>query len=511
MPMKTSTPRQPTLLESLIPIVFLILLLGFCVVDVTSMPRIAILTPILEALATIPLVGNLLQMEIDPHLPLIAGAAVAGLIGWRLGFTWKVMEEGMIGGIVVALTAIVILLLVGILIGTWILSGIVPTMVYYGLALLSPGIFLVAACVICALVSLATGSSWSTAGTVGVALIGVGQGLGLPLPLVAGAIVSGAYFGDKMSPLSDTTNLASGVVGTSLFEHIRHMMWSSGPSLLLALLVYGVIGLFYRGGTASNELEVLITALPEQFTISGWLLLPPLFIAVVVARQLPAIPALVGASAIGGLLALLFQGASLGDVFSAGFSGYVSETGNAAVDDLLSRGGLESMLSTVALIICALTFGGIMERTGMLGVLAGAILRAASSTGSLVAATLATAVGVNIVAPDQYLSLVVTGRMYREAYEQAELDPKNLSRCLEDGGTMSSPLIPWNTCGAFMWATLGVFPLAYLPFAFFNLFSPMFSLLYGFTGWTMVKIDTDNHPESGEISVGETAEEVVKS
>ncbi len=489
--MKEDLPRVPTIGEALVPVLFLVLLLGFSVIDLTAMPELGVFTAVLEALARVPLVGGLLRTGVDPHLPLIAASGVAALVGWRLGFSWREMEEGMIGGIVTALAACVILLIVGILIGTWILSGIVPTMIYYGLAILSPGIFLAAACGICAMVSLATGSSWSTAGTVGIALMGVGQGLGFPLPLVAGAVVSGAYFGDKMSPLSDTTNLAAGVAGADLFAHIRHMMWTSGPSLVIALGLYGIIGVFYaKGGTAGGDLEVLMGALPEAFRISWWLLLPPVLIGVVVARRIPAIPALVGAAGLGGLIAVVFQGASLADVFGAGFGGYVSETGNAAVDELLSNGGLENMLGTVALIICALAFGGIMERTGMLGVLAEAILRAARSTGSLVAATMATCVGVNIVAPDQYLSIVVTGRMYREAYEAAGLAPRNLSRVLEDSGTLSSPLIPWNTCGAFMWGTLGVFPLAYLPFAFFNLLSPLISLIYGYTGWTMEKAET---------------------
>ncbi len=458
-----------------------------------------LVTPFLEGLSRLPLLGNLLHVWVDPHLPLIAGTAVAALVGIRLGFSWTSLQNGMIDGIVVALSACIILMIVGILIGTWILSGIVPTMIYYGLLILSPGIFLVAACLICALVALGTGSSWSTVGTIGIALIGVGQGLGLPLPMVAGAIVSGAYFGDKMSPLSDTTNLAPGVAGVELFTHIRHMAWTTGPSMAIALILYGLLGLFYvDGGTTSGGLDALVSALPDQFTIAWWLLLPPLLIAVVVAKRIPAIPALLGGAVLGGIIALVVQGATLGDVLSAGYGGFVAETGNEDVDTLLSRGGLESMLPTVALIICALAFGGVLERTGMLKLIAAAILRSARSTGSLVAATIGTCVGVNLVAPDQYLSLVVPGRMYREAYQRAGLAPKNLSRCLEDGGTLTSPLIPWNTCGAFMWATLGVFPFAFLPFAFFNLLNPLLSLLCGFTGWTMKRTDPNDSKELPE-------------
>lgn len=500
--MKPNSIRLPTRLESLVPVIFLIIFLGFCVLDVREMPEIAGISPVFDGLARVPFLGALLHASVSPHLPLIAGAAVAALVGWRLGFPWQALQDGMIDGIVVALTACVILMIVGILIGTWILSGIVPTMIYYGLRLLSPEIFLVAACLICAVVALGTGSSWSTVGTIGVALIGVGQGLGLPLPMVAGAIISGAYFGDKMSPLSDTTNLAPGVAGAELFAHIRHMAWTTGPSMAIALVLYGLLGLFYgKGDLASGDLDVLLKTLPENFRVAWWLLLPPLLIAVVVARRIPAIPALLGGAVLGGVLAVGVQGASLGEALAAGYGGFVSETGIASIDSLLSRGGLEGMLPTVALILCALAFGGILERTGMLGVLAEMILRAARTTGSLVAATLCTCIGVNVLAPDQYLSLVVPGRMYREAYARAGLAPKNLSRCLEDCGTLTSPLIPWNTCGAFMWATLGIFPLTYLPFAFLNLLNPLVSLLYGLTGWTMEKADAAEWKPEGELSV----------
>ncbi len=479
-------PRAPTLTESLIPVAFLIGFLGLCVINVEEMPRVAIISPLLDALAKLPLVGSLLRVSVDPHMPLIGGTVVAGAIAQRIGFKWDDLQRGMVEGIAIAVPACLILMVVGILIGVWMLSGIVPAMIYYGLLLLSPAVFLAAACLICAIVSLGTGSSWSTVGTVGVALMGVGAGLGLPLPLVAGAIISGAYFGDKMSPLSDTTNLASAVAGSELFTHIRHMVWTTGPSLLIALVLYGALGFMASGDAASTgELETLIRVLPEQFRLGWWLLLAPLLVIVVVTRRIPALPALIGGAVLGGVVAVAVQGASLGQVLTSGFSGFVMETGNEAVDELLSRGGLEAMMWTVALILCALAFGGIMDRAGMLNVLAERILRAARSTGSLVAATLGTCVGVNVLAPDQYLSLVIPGRMYRDAFEKAGLAPENLSRCLEDSGTLTSPLIPWNTCGAFMWATLGVFPLAYLPFAFLNLLNPLVSLLYGFTGWTM--------------------------
>ena len=406
-----------------------------------------------------------------------------------------------------ALTACIILMIVGMLIGTWILSGIVPSMIYYGLLILSPKIFLFAACTICALVALATGSSWSTAGTIGVALIGVGQGLGIPLPLVAGAIISGSYFGDKMSPLSDTTNLAPSVAGSELFSHIRHMVWTTGPSMLIALLLYIGIGFFYGGDEmAAGNIEVLLDGIAAQFTVHWLLLLPPVLVAIVVGRRLPAIPALFGGAVLGGIIAIVVQGAAMADVMESAHVGYGVESGIAAVDSLLNRGGLDEMLPTIALIICALAFGGVLEKTGMLTILAEALLRMARSTGSLIATTIGTAVGINILVPDQYLSIIVPGRMYREAFQHAGLDPKNLSRCLEDGGTLTSPLVPWNTCGAFMWATLGVFPLAYLPFAFLNLINPFISLLYGMTGWTIVKLDPAGEG-SEEVEIRSTSTE----
>jgi len=460
--MHNPTRRRATLWQALTPVLLLIVFLGF----------------------------NVLLFKGSPHLPLIGGSVVASIMGLFLGFTWKDIEKGIVNGIVIALQACLILMIIGILIGTWIISGIVPTMIYYGLKLLSPTIFLVATCLICALVSLATGSSWSTAGTVGIALIGVGQGLGIPLPMVAGAIVSGSYFGDKLSPLSDTTNLAPAVAGADLFDHIRHMIYTTGPSLLIALVLYGLLGLQYGKGQLQRAgIDAILSSLQSSFHIHPILLLPALLVIAMVVLRIPALPALLGGAFLGGVFATAFQHIPLGDVLAAAQSGFVSETGIASVDALLSRGGLESMMSTVALILTALSFGGIMEHTGMLSVIAEAILKLAKGTGTLVLSTVLTAIGMNIIAPDQYLAIVVPGRMYREAYRKADLKSKNLSRALEDGGTLSSALIPWNTCGGYMWATLGVYPFAYLPFAFLNLLNPVVSIILGFTGLTMEKED----------------------
>jgi NhaC family Na+:H+ antiporter len=424
-----------------------------------------------------------------PHIPLIGAAAVAACIAIILKHPWKEIHEGMVQGITLAMGAILILMVVGTMIGTWIMGGIVPSMIYYGLKVLSPGIFLVATLIICSIVSLGTGSSWSTAGTVGVALVGVGQGLGVPVAMVAGAIISGAYFGDKMSPLSDTTNLAPAVAGTDLFSHIRHMVYTTAPGYIISIILYGLLGTrFSGGGLKAENIEVILTTIKSNFFIHPILLLPPVLVIVMVVKKIPPLPSLLGGTVLGGIFAIISQSKSVAGVIQAAQSGYVSQSGVMMVDDLLTRGGLESMMTTVALIICALSFGGIMEKTGMLEVLARSLLERVKRTGSLVATTIFSCIGLNAIASDQYIAIVIPGRMYKNAFDERGLHPKNLSRCLEDSGTLTSPLIPWNSCGAFMGATLGVNPLLYLPYAFLNLSNPLVSLFYGYTGITMEKV-----------------------
>ena len=447
-----------------------------------------------EALIPVAILIGCLAMNVrlydgQPHIPLIIGTIVASIVGLTLGYSWKVIEDGMVKGIVIALKAILILLVIGLLIGSWIASGVVPLLIYYGLKLLSPEIFLVATCLICTVVSVATGSSWTTAGTVGVALIAVGRGFEIPLPMVAGAIISGSYFGDKMSPLSDTTNLSPAVAGSELFEHIRHMMFTTIPALLIALLLYGILGMTVCGeGPDAVNLSPILAAIEQNFNLSPWLLSAPLLVILLVLKKVPALPALVAGVVIGAVLAVSLQGMNVGALLSVLKDGYVSNTGNPEVDALLRRGGISGMMNTIALIFCAMSFGGVMESTGMLKVLAETILRTVRSTGSLVASTVATCFGMNAVAPDQYLSIVVPGRMYRDAFEKRGLHPKNLSRILEDAGTLTSPLIAYNTCGAYMSQVLGVSALAYFPFAFLNLITPLISIVYGFTGWTIERV-----------------------
>ncbi|MCP4676402.1 MAG: Na+/H+ antiporter NhaC [Deltaproteobacteria bacterium] len=425
------------------------------------------------------------ELELTTHVPLIFATIVAAAVALGLGYSWRDIEKGMVKGIALAMNAILILLVIGVLVATWIQAGIVPAMIAYGLDMLSPSVFLAASCLICALVSLATGSSWSTAATVGIALIGIGEGLGIPRPMVAGAIISGAYFGDKMSPLSDTTNLAPAMAGADLFDHVRHMIYTTGPSLIISLVAFSLLGMGRGGDIDTASVNAIRVAIESGYLVHPLLLLGPVLVIAMVVLRVPALPALIAGAFLGGIIAFTVQGATFGEILNAAYTGITSETGNKLVDGLLSRGGLSSMFSTVVLIICALSFGGAMECSRMLEAIALAVLKLARGVGGLVAATLATCVGMNLLASDQYLAIVVPGRMYKEAYKLKGLAPKNLSRALEDSGTLTSALIPWNTCGAFMIATLGLAPWTYVPYCFLNLLTPVISAIYGFTGLTM--------------------------
>lgn len=466
--MAQKTKREATLLEALIPVFITIGILMYTV---------------------LPFFG----VEGEVHIPLVLGALVASIVAiWRLGYTWEEIEEGIITTISGTMQAILILAIIGMIIGTWILGGIVPTLIYYGLQILSPGLFLVASCLLCCVVSLATGSSWTTAGTVGIALMGVAAGLGVPAPMAAGAIISGAYFGDKMSPLSDTTNLAPAMAGATLFDHVRHMIYTTGTSLVIALIGFSILGAGFAGKALDTaNINAILELMRNNFNLSPLLLLIPIIVIIMVAKKVPAIPGLFIGTLLGGLAAILFQGASFAGVMDAMQNGVVSETGNEILDTLLTRGGYQSMMWTISLILAALTFGGILEKTGMLESIGKVVLRFAKSTGSLVAATVITSIVTNIMAGDQYLSIVLPGKMYKEEFHKRGLAPRNLSRCLEDAGTLTSPLVPWNTCGATMSTYLGIPTAEYLPYCFLNLVNPIVSIIFGFTGITMLRLEDD--------------------
>jgi len=465
----TDHPRSPSLVLSLVPVAVVMAILGLA----------------------IPLLGA------SPHLPLIAGSVVVVLIGRTLGYRWKALQEGMVKGISIGLPSILILLSIGILIGSWLAGGVVSLLVAYGLRLLSPEVFLVACCLICGLVSVVTGSSWTTAATIGVALIGVAEGLEISRAMTAGAIVSGAYFGDKLSPLSDTTNLAAGVAEVPLFEHIRHMLWTTVPSMMIALGGYALLGMRAGGDSNVEDITLLMETIEGNFVLSPVLLVAPLSMIGCLLFRMPALGAILVGGVVGAVLALTVQGESAAKLLGVLENGYEPQTGVPRLDKLLSGGGLESMYGTIGLILCALSFGGLMESTGMLRVIVQAVMRFAINTGRLVLATLASSLGVNLLAADQYLSIILPGRMYKEAYDEAGLEARNLSRCLEDAGTITSPLIPWNTCGATMLGALKVGPHLFAPFAFFNLLCPLVSVLLGFTGWTMHRRPGDSGSGQG--------------
>jgi NhaC family Na+:H+ antiporter len=435
----------------------------------------------------------ILRYETDPHVAILLGVIVAAVVGLRAGFTYKEIETGMLSGITNSLQAIVIIAIIGILIGVWILSGVVPTLLFYGLKILHPSIFLPATLIICSITSLATGTSWGTSGTIGIALIGIGQGLGFPLPVVAGAVLSGAYFGDKMSPLSDTTNMAPAMVGTDLYTHIKHMFYTTGVSYALTLIIEIALGFFYGGGQANLEsVNQILAGIESQFTVNPLLLIPPVIIIVLAFKKIPAVPGIVIGILAAGILGIIFQRNDFGSLLSAAYGGYISNSGIEAVDNLLTKGGFSSMMYTISLVICAMMYGGIMEKTNQLRAVVNVILKKAESTGSLITATILTAIGCNMILCDQYMSIVMTGKMYAQSYKDKGLHPKNLSRAVEDSATVTANLVPWNSGGAYQAATLGVPTILYLPFNFFCWITPIVSMLYG---WFNITIDKDDESE----------------
>ena len=440
----------------------------------------------------------------EAHVSLIFAGAFAAIIAMLNGWKWSYMEQGILAAINRTMQAILILAVVGLMLGSWMAGGVVPSMMYYGIKVIAPSVFLFTACLLCSIVSLATGSSWSTAGSMGVALIGVGTALGFPAYMTAGAVVSGAYFGDKMSPLSDTTNLAPAVAGATLFDHIKHMIWTTGPSLVIALVVYLVLGFTNSSSGAADlsTIDEILGFITDNYNVSLLCLIAPLFVIVAVALKLPALPSLIGGVVLG-LPFFPMQGNSLKSIPSILNYGVGVEIPEDASDviaelgSLLTSDGMQGMMWTISLILCAMVFGGIVDCTGIMGSIAGALLKLARGTrGGLVTVTIISCIIVNALCSDQYLAIILPGRMYKEAFEDLRLAPKNLSRCLEDSGTITSNFIPWNTCGATMskflqcpqWGKGG-----YAPFAILNWLNPLVSIFYGFTGISMVKMTDEEY------------------
>jgi len=473
--------KEPSLLDALIPIITLIVMM----------------------FSAVMLFGA--DSSYGPNqIALLIGMFLAAIIGIKNGHSWVDIEKGMVKGISMSLGACLILLAVGALIGTWMLSGTVPTLIYYGLSLLSPSFFYAASCVICAVVAMSIGSSWTTAATIGVALIGVSTGMDLSLPITAGAIVSGAYFGDKLSPLSETTNLAPAVAGVDLFEHIKYMLWTTVPSFILALILFTILGLQEDGASSAQRIEQMQTLLAVEFNIAWYTLIPLFALLLLAINKMPAFPAVSIGAMLGGIWALLFQPdlihsmlstdysdfiTSLMVVWTALFDGVSFATPDENLNNLLSRGGMSSMLNTIWLIICAMSFGAVLEKVGLLNAIVSACLKGAHSAGDMVSRTILTCIGTNLVTADQYISIVMPGRMYKEEFKKRNLHQLNLSRSLEDGGTITSPLIPWNTCGAYMHGVLGVHPFAYIFYAFFNLINPILAIIYAYAGIKILRLE----------------------
>lgn len=437
----------------------------------------------------------------DIHVGLIISTVFAVIVGALNGWKWSYMEKGILQSINSTMQSILIIIVTGALIGSWIQAGIVPTMVYYGLGILRPGIFLVVTCIVCAIVSLSTGTSWGTAGTVGIALIGIGGGLGIPVGVAAGAVISGAYFGDKMSPLSDTTNMASAVAGVNLFEHIRHMVYTVTPTMIIALVLYAILGMRYSGSTDMSQVEILRNGILEQFNVNPFLVLPPLLVIVMIALKLPALPGMLFGAILGSAFGVIFQGTAVGDfpaVWHYGFEFANPDGVLPSLVELFTRGGMDSMLWTIHLMLCAMALGGVLDCTGVLSVITEAMLKHVKGRGPVVLTTLITAIFINIIPGDLYLSIAMTGRMYKEVFEDMRLKRKNLSRILEDSSTLTSNLVPWNACGAYMQGVFGIpqwGPGGYAPYAFLNLICPLVSAFYGFTGITMEKMSEEEYQQ----------------
>ncbi|MFC2086745.1 Na+/H+ antiporter NhaC [Bacteroidota bacterium] len=464
--------KEPSLFQALIPIIILIILLALNVYFYKD-----------------DTLSGASQMA------LLFAASVAGIIAWRNKIGWKTISTKIMASIGTAMPSILILLLIGSLAGTWLISGVIPTLIYYGIQILHPSIFLFAAVVISAIVSVATGSSWSTIATIGIALLGIGNALNIRVEIVAGAIISGAYFGDKISPLSDTTNLAPAMTGTDLFTHIRYMLYTTIPSMIITLLIFLGIGLFSVNPVEKVQIGQVMNTINKTFHVNPLLLIVPIALITSIIKKVPPIPSLLIGTLLGGIFAIIFQPGIVNEVanipgnylqssylavMQSMFGKVQIVTDNEKINNLFSTNGMAGMLDTVWLILTAMVFGGVMEAGGLLRRITHSIINLANSTGSLVSSTVATCILFNATASDQYLSIVVPGRMFSEVYKKRGFKPELLSRTLEDGGTVTSVLVPWNTGGATQARVLGVSTWAYFPYCFFNIISPFMSVLFAY-------------------------------
>jgi len=441
--------------------------------------------------------------KIKPQVLLVVAAFFTGLLALLLRFNWKEMERGIVDSIHKAMPAILIMLTVGILIGAWISCGTIPLVIYYGLKIISPQFFLVTACLVCTIAAMATGTSWGTVGTLGVAFMGIAMGLGIPLGPAAGAVVAGSYMGDKISPLSDIPNLATVISGSNLFDHIKHMMWSAVPAWLIGLAVYGLAGLGYgRGGVSSETVNLITDTLRREFlNRSPWLnlllLLPMAIVFFFAVAKKPTIPAMLLSSAAAAVLAFILQKMPLTEFASAVNTGFKAHTGVDMVDKLISRGGMMSMMETQLVAFTAFSFGGIMQRTGMLRVILNSIMGLCRRVWSLVLTTVATAIVSALVTGSSYLSMIIPAELLAPAFKEKGLAAKNMSRIIEESGGIIVPLIPWSMAGVYITGTIGVPTLSYLPWAVMNYASVIILILFGATGFTMAARKREDETQAG--------------
>lgn len=429
--------------------------------------------------------------DFTPHIPLIIGLAITSLLGRLRGQGWFDIREGIFHVIHVSMPSLAVLIVVGMIIGVWIASGTVPTLIYYGLTLLNPSVFLSAAMILCAIVSLSLGTSWGTVGTIGLALMGIGAGFDVPAYWTAGAVVSGAFFGDKISPLSDTTNLAPAVTGVTVFDHIQNMLPTTVPAMLIALVIYSLAGYFImgEGDTSFVAIEAITSGLDERFALGLVPLLPALIVVALALTKQPPLPSLFSGVIAGALVAIFWQGVGLHDVFTYAQSGFAIDTGISDIDSLLNAGGIQSMMWTISLMLIALGFGGALERTGCLEAIINAIVKRVTSFSAVQTSAIGTSFATNLVAGDPYISIALPGRMYAPLYRGIGYSTLNLSRAVEEGGTLMSPLIPWNAGGAFVITALGLgimdgnlTNLLYIPLAFACWTAPIIGVFYAVTG-----------------------------
>ncbi|MFW6035470.1 MAG: Na+/H+ antiporter NhaC [Halothermotrichaceae bacterium] len=429
---------------------------------------------------------SVLWLNIPVHTTLILTIVVATIVAMVYGYSWKEIQDAMLYGANLAMLPMLILMIIGVVIGTWVASGTIQTIIYYGLIILSPSYFLVAASVAVALASMSTGSSYTSGGTVGVAMMGIGAGLGVPAAMTAGAVISGAILGDKMSPLSDSTNLASAVGEADLFDHIKSMMYTTIPAFILSLLAYWLLGLLFVEGTAdASQVEVITTTLKDNFMISPIMLIPPVIVIIMAVKKISSLPTMIVASLVASALAMIFQGSNLTEITNIMNYGYTGNTGVEVVDQILTRGGLQSMMWTVSLGFIGVGLGGILEKTRMLEVFLSKFSSLIKNTGGLIATTVISAIGLNLATASQYMAIIITGRMVIPEYKNKKILPRVLSRTLEDAGTVFSPLVPWGLCGVFFTGALGVPTIQYFPFVFLALLVPIIAVIYGYTGYAI--------------------------